>query len=171
MLNSMNKCGKKAGNFAHAFREHVRLGHNITETVKGKLRLGAKILKVGGLEKFFKKLFSVSEGEKLLKASQCYLSTTAGAIAGLLFISTNNVSFWSERSIKLPSPNGQLLRLHYKVLIPLKKIRAVGLSENVNKPSTKYIQITTGDNFDFWFMGFLNYHKALKFLQLAISQA
>jgi len=83
--------------------------------VKGKLRLGAKILKVGGLEKFFKKLFSVSEGEKLLKASQCYLSTTDGAIAGLLFISTNSISFWSERSIKLPSPNGELLRLHYKV--------------------------------------------------------
>jgi hypothetical protein len=101
--------------FFKMLKTAVRLGQNITEIVKGKLRLGAKILKVGGLEKFFKKLFSVSEGEKLLKASQCYLSTTDGAIAGLLFISTNSISFWSERSIKLPSPNGELLRLHYKV--------------------------------------------------------
>jgi len=171
VLSKMNKCGKKVGNFAHAFREHVRLGHNITETVKGKLWMGAKILIVGGLEKLFKKLFSVSEGEKLLKTSQCYLSTTTGAIAGLLFISTNSISFWSERSIKVPSPNGGMVRLHYKVLIPLKKIRAISLCENVNKPSSKYIQITTCDNFDFWFMGFLDYQKALKYLQPAISQA
>lgn len=101
--------------FLVMLRIAVRLGHNITETVKGKLWMGAKILILGGLEKLFKKLFSVSEGEKLLKTSQCYLSTTTGAIAGLLFISTNSISFWSERSIKVPSPNGGLVRLHYKV--------------------------------------------------------
>ena len=56
-------------------------------------------------------------------------------------------------------------------MIPLKKIKRVEQSENVKKPSQKYIEILTVDNFDFWFMGFLNYQKALKFLQQAISQA
>ena len=87
----------------------------MSETVKGKLSLGARIVKVGGVDKIFNNLFSVKEGEKLLKACQCYLSTTAGPIAGLLFISTEKLAFCSERSIKLSSPEGKLVRIHYKV--------------------------------------------------------
>ncbi|XVE92973.1 hypothetical protein REPUB_Repub01dG0149700 [Reevesia pubescens] len=117
VLKRMNKLGKKADSFAHGVREHVRLGPKITETVKGKLSLGARILQVGGVEKIFKQLFSVREGEKLLKACQCYLSTTAGPIAGLLFISSQKVAFCSDRSIKIPSPNGEFMRVHYKVWI------------------------------------------------------
>ncbi|OMO78148.1 FH interacting protein 1 [Corchorus capsularis] len=161
---------KRMNKFAHGVREHVRLGPKITETVKGKLSLGARILQVGGVEKIFKQLFSVREGEKLLKACQCYLSTTAGPIAGLLFISSEKIAFCSERSIKIPSPDGELLRVHYKVLIPLEKIKEVNQSVNMKKPSQKYMEIVTVDGFDFWFMGFLNYQKALKYLQQAISQ-
>lgn len=58
-----------------------------------------------------------------------------------------------------------------QVIIPLKKIKRVNQSENVKKPSQKYIEILTEDDFDFWFMGFLNYQKALKSIQQAISQA
>ncbi|KAJ0039220.1 hypothetical protein Pint_23237 [Pistacia integerrima] len=171
VLKKMNKLGKKADKFAHGVREHVRLAPKITETVKGKLSLGAKILQVGGVEKIFKQLFNVGEGENLLKASQCYLSTTAGPIAGLLFISTNKVAFCSERSLKFYSKNGEIVRVHYKVLIPLEKIKRVNQSVNMQKPSQKYMEICTVDDFDFWFMGFLNYEKAFKYLQQAISQS
>ncbi|KAF2323796.1 hypothetical protein GH714_036952 [Hevea brasiliensis] len=170
VLKRMNKLGKKADKFAHGIREHVRLGTKITETLKGKLSLGARILQVGGVKKVFRQLFSVREGERLLKACQCYLSTTAGPIAGLLFISTDKIAFCSERAIKLSSSEGKMVRLHYKVLIPLRKIKTVNQSENVKKPSQKYIEIVTVDDFDFWFMGFLNYQKAFNCLQQAISQ-
>ncbi|KAG6775501.1 GEM-like protein 7 [Populus alba x Populus x berolinensis] len=170
MLKMMNKLGKKADNFANGVREHVRLGPKISETVKGKLSLGAKILQVGGVEKIFKQLFVVSEDEKLLKASQCYLSTTAGPIAGLLFVSTEKVAFCSERSIKISSPSGKSVRVHYKVLVPLKKIKMLNQSENVKKPSQKYLELVTVDDFDFWFMGFINYQKTFKYLQQAVSQ-
>lgn len=170
MLKMMNKLGKKADNFANGVREHVRLGPKISETVKGKLSLGAKILQVGGVEKIFKQLFVVSEDEKLLKASQCYLSTTAGPIAGLLFVSTEKVAFCSERSIKISSPSGKSVRVHYKVLVPLKKIKMLNQSENVKKPSQKYLELVTVDDFDFWFMGFINYQKTFKYLQQAMSQ-
>ncbi|KAK2405563.1 hypothetical protein P8452_11023 [Trifolium repens] len=143
----------------------------ITNTVKGKLNLGARILQVGGVEKVFMQLFSVKDGEKLLKASQCYLSTTSGPIAGLLFISTHKVAFYSERSIKISSPKGELIRVHYKVSIPHEKIQHVNQSENVKKPSEKYIEIVTVDGFDFWFMGFFNCKKALRYLHHAISLA
>ncbi|KAE8716827.1 GEM-like protein 4 [Hibiscus syriacus] len=148
----------------------VRLGSKISETVKGKLSLGARILQVGGLEKIFKTLFSFTEGEKLLKACQCYLSTTAGPIAGLLFISSKKVAFCSDRSIKIPCANGKFLRVHYKVLVPIEKIKGVNQGENMKKPSQKYMEIVTVDGFDIWFMGFLNYQKAFKYLQQAISQ-
>ncbi|CAN0909021.1 GEM-like protein 4, partial [Linum grandiflorum] len=121
------------------------------------LTLGARILQVGGVRKVFRQLFSVAEGEKLLKASQCYLSTSAGPIAGLLFISTHKLAFCSERSIQLSSPEGKKsIRVHYKV------------SENAKRPSQKYVEVVTVDEFDFWFVGFLNYHKAFKHLELAI---
>ncbi|XP_042501384.1 GEM-like protein 4 [Macadamia integrifolia] len=171
LIEWMNKFGKKADNFAHGVYEHVRLGSNMSATVKGKLSLGARILQRGGMQKVFKQLFRATEGEKLLKASQCHLSTTAGPVAGLLFISTEKVAFCSERSLKLTSPTGELIKTPYKVLIPLKKIKRVHQSENVKNPAQKYIQVVTVDSFEFWFMGFLNYQKAFKFLLQAISKS
>ncbi|CAN1744466.1 GEM-like protein 4 [Linum perenne] len=169
VLKRMNKLGKKADKFAHGIREHVKLGSKISETLKGKLSLGARILQVGGVKKVFRQLFSVGEGERLLKACQCYLSTNAGPIAGLLFISTHKLAFCSERSIQLSSPEGKSIRVHYKVLIPLEKIEMANQSENVKNPSQKYMEIVTVDGFDFWFMGFLSYKKAFKYLEKAIS--
>ncbi|CAN0909017.1 GEM-like protein 4 [Linum grandiflorum] len=172
VLKKMNKLGKKADRIAHGIREHVKLGSKITDTLKGKLTLGARILQLGGVRKVFRQLFSVSEGERLLKASQCYLSTSAGPIAGLLFISTHKLAFCSERSIQLSSPEGKKsIRVHYKVLIPLEKIEMANQSENVKNPSQKYMEIVTLDGFDFWFMGFLSYKKAFKCLQQAISSS
>ncbi|KAL2557637.1 putative GEM-like protein 8 [Forsythia ovata] len=167
----MNKLGEWMDNFTQGIREHVKLGPKLTDTLKGKLRLGARILQVGGVEKVFKQNFNVINGEKLLKASQCYLSTTSGPIAGLLFISTAKVSFCSERPIKLSPPSGKLLKIHYKVMIPVGKIKRVKESENAKKPKQKYVQMVTEDNFEFWFMGFLNRQKAFKYLQQATSRA
>ncbi|XP_028767033.1 GEM-like protein 4 [Neltuma alba] len=171
VLSRLNKFERKAGNFAQEAQDHVRLRPKITDTVKGKLSLGARILQVGGVTKIFEQLFGIKDEEKLLKASQCYLSTTSGPIAGLLFISTGKVAFCSDRSIKIASPKGEPVRVHYKVVIPLEKIKCVNQSKNVRKPSQKYIEIDTVDNFDFWFMGFLNYRRAFKYLQLAVSQS
>ncbi|CAL1387932.1 unnamed protein product [Linum trigynum] len=169
MLKRMNKLGKKADKFAHGIREHVKLGNKISETLKAKLTLGARILQVGGVKKVFRQLFSVSEGERLLKACQCYLSTTSGPIAGLLFISTHKLAFCSERSIQLSSPEGKSIRVHYKVVIPLEKIESANQSENAKKPSQKYMELVTVDGFDFWFMGFLSYKKAFKYVEQAVS--
>ncbi|XP_038895202.1 GEM-like protein 4 isoform X2 [Benincasa hispida] len=136
---------RKRGGFVFRVLDHVKLGPKFLVTAK--------------------------EGEQLLKASQCYLSTSAGPIAGLLFVSTEKVAFCSEQSITLSSPTGELLKTHYKVSIPLKKIRKANQSENVNEPAKKYIEVVTDDNFDFWFMGFLRYEKAFTNLQKAISMA
>ncbi|KAL6345140.1 hypothetical protein AAG906_013624 [Vitis piasezkii] len=152
MKNMMNQHGKKGDNIVHGIREHAWGKDSSTRRH----------------EENFKQLFGVTEGENLLKASQCYLSTTAGPIAGLLFLSTQRVAFGSERSIKFSSPNSELVRFYYKVSIPLRKIKRVGQSENMKNPSQKYMEVVTADDFEFWFMGFLNYQKAFNCLQKAL---
>ncbi|KAJ9691659.1 hypothetical protein PVL29_013755 [Vitis rotundifolia] len=71
------------------------------------------------------------------------------------------VAFSSERSVKF----------HYKTSIPLRKIKRANESEDMTKPSQKYMEIVTVDTFDFWFMGFLNYQKAFNCLQQAPSKS
>lgn len=93
----------------------MKLGPKLSETVKGKISLGARVIREGGRENIFRQVFGMGEGEQMLKASQCYLSTTAGPIAGLLFVSTEKVAFCSERSITIPSPDGHLFTTPYKV--------------------------------------------------------
>ncbi|KMT20543.1 hypothetical protein BVRB_1g005270 [Beta vulgaris subsp. vulgaris] len=162
VVSKMRKQGERSHRFANGIKEHV----------KGKLSLGAKLLRLGSMEKVCKQVFSVREGERLLKASHCCLSTTAGPIVGLLFISTEKLAFCSDRSIvKLSSPTGELLRFRYKVVIPLRKIERANQRENTKKASKKYLQLNTTDEFEFWFMGFLNYKKMFKCLQEAIDQA
>lgn len=145
------------------------MGPKFYETVKGKLSVGAKIIKKGGRENLFREVFGFSDGEKLLKASQCYLSTTAGPIAGILFISTEKIAFCSERSIPVQSTSHEIIRTPYKVCIPVKKIKGANEGEDVNNPSHRFIEIVTYDNFEFWFMGFVRYEKALMNLHRAIS--
>jgi len=70
---------------------------NFDLTAKSKLILGAKILQVKGAEKLFRSMFIVKEGELLLKASKCSLSTTSGAVAGRLFISTDKMAFVQQQ--------------------------------------------------------------------------
>jgi hypothetical protein len=48
------------------------MGQKITDTIKGKLRLGTRIFQISGVEKVFMQIFSVKDGEQLIKASQCY---------------------------------------------------------------------------------------------------
>ncbi|KAG5394278.1 hypothetical protein IGI04_024241 [Brassica rapa subsp. trilocularis] len=140
---SKKKSILRTNSFTNGTKDQSKLGPKLTETVKRKLSLGAKILQMGGLEKIYKRLFRVYNEEKLFKAYQCYLSTTAGPIAGLLFISSKKIAFCSERSIKVASPQGDLTRVHYKVSIPLCKIKGVDQSLNTKKPSQKYIEVVT----------------------------
>ncbi|KQJ83691.1 GEM-like protein 4 [Brachypodium distachyon] len=166
------KSGRTTGDkFARGIKEHVTLGPKLYETVKGKLSLGAKILQAGGMEKIFRRWFTVEEGERLLKASQCYLSTTAGPIAGMLFISTEKVAFRSDRSLALTSPKGNTVRVPYKVAIPLRRVKTAKPSENKHRPEQKYVQVVTDDGFEFWFLGFVSYQVSLAQLEQAIAQS
>ncbi|KAL2334379.1 hypothetical protein Fmac_015592 [Flemingia macrophylla] len=161
----------KSSSIAHRVHDHVKMGPKLSETVKSKLSLGARIIQEGGRGNIFKSVFGMQEKEQLLKASQCYLFTTAGPVAGILFVSTEKVAFYSERPIKFTSVDGELIRVPYKVLIPIGSIKEVHECQDVNKVEQKYIEIVTKDDSEFWFVGFVRYDKALKNLKKAISMS
>ncbi|KAH1043310.1 hypothetical protein GLYMA_09G164100v4 [Glycine max] len=158
----------KSRSFTHRIHDHVKMGPNLSEILKGKLSLGARIIQEGGRGSIFKSVFGMQEKEQLLKASQCYLYTTAGPIAGILFVSTEKVAFYSERPITFSSATGELVRAPYKVLIPIGRIKEVNESQNVNKAEQKYIEIVTEDDSEFWFVGFLRYD--LKITRVKVGQ-
>uniref|UniRef100_A0A0A9D8V2 GRAM domain-containing protein n=1 Tax=Arundo donax TaxID=35708 RepID=A0A0A9D8V2_ARUDO len=166
-----SKHGRKGDKIARGIKEHVTLGPKLADTVKGKLTLAAKIVQAGGVEKAFRQWFSVDKNEKLLRASQCYLSTTAGPIAGMLFVSTARVAFCSDRSLAVSTQRGDKARLPYKVTIPLRKVKAVRPSENRHRPEQRYIELVTNDGFEFWFMGFVTYNRSLQHLEQAVAYA
>ncbi|KAI3728608.1 hypothetical protein L6452_17246 [Arctium lappa] len=159
---------ERKGNFAVPIKNHVSLVAKLIEVVKHKLSYGAKILPLGREAKIFRKFFSTRDSEKLLHASQCYIYTTAGAIAGILFMSTERVGFCSDRFLQTYSTTGELLKFQYKVSIPLGKIKGVGESMNMKRPSNKYVELVTMDDFNVWFMGFPNYRKTLRHLHRII---
>ncbi|KAJ0565842.1 putative GEM-like protein [Helianthus annuus] len=136
----------------------------LLEIVKHKLSYGAKILPLGREGRIFGKNFSTRDSEKLLHATRCSIYTTAGPIAGILFITTEKVGFCSDRSVKTYSAAGEVLKFQYKVSIPLEKIKGVGESANMKRPSKKYMELVTVDDFSFWFLGFPNYKKTLRCL-------
>ncbi|KAF0930182.1 hypothetical protein E2562_030839 [Oryza meyeriana var. granulata] len=115
IIYRMSKLSQKTDSYVQGFKEHITLGPKISDTLKGKLSLGAKVLQAGSLDKVFRQYFQVDKDEKLLKAFQCYLSTTAGPIAGMLFISTEKIAFHSNRPLDLTSPKGGITRVPYKV--------------------------------------------------------
>ncbi|CAD6212992.1 unnamed protein product [Miscanthus lutarioriparius] len=166
----MNKLNLKTDSYMQGFKQHLTLGPKISETIKGKLSFGAKVLQAGSIEKIFRQYFVVEKDEKLLKAFQCYLSTTAGPIAGMLFISNEKIAFHSDRPLSLACPKGERTRVPYKVLIPTKRIKSASVRENLYNPDEKYIDLVTVDGFDFWFMGFISYEKSFRYLQHVISR-
>ncbi|KAI3728593.1 hypothetical protein L6452_17231 [Arctium lappa] len=160
---------ERKGSFAVRIKNHESLVPKLIEIVKQKLNYGAKILPLVREAKIFRKSFSIKDGEKLLHASHCYIYTTAGAIAGILFMSTERVGFCSDRSLQTYSTSGELLKFQYKVSIPLGKVKGVGESMNMKRPSNKYVELVTMDDFSFWFLGFPNYRKTLRHLHRTIS--
>ncbi|KAJ0428248.1 putative GEM-like protein [Helianthus annuus] len=168
-IEGKGSCATLIKNYGDGFTRFLSLGPKLIEMVKQKFSYGANILPLGREGKIFRKKFSTMDSEELLHATQCYLYTTAGAIAGMLFVSTERVGFCSNRSLKMHSTIGEVLKFQYKVSIPLGKIKGVGESMNLKKPSNKYVELVTVDDFNFWFLGFPNYRKTLRYLHQIFS--
>lgn len=130
------------------------------------MKFEAKKIRKGGRRNIFKQKFDVRAGEKLLKASHCFFSIETGAVAGLLFISTEKIAFCSQRSIAFNFPILQQNQTVEQFEIPLRDIRW----SNYGHPQQKILQIRTEDNSEFLFMDFLRYEKARQNFEKAMRK-
>nr|Q9M063.2 RecName: Full=Putative GEM-like protein 3 [Arabidopsis thaliana] len=116
----------------------------------GRIAQSTKVLAEGGYEKIFRQTFETVPEEQLQNSFACYLSTSAGPVMGVLYVSTAKLAYCSDTSL---------------VVIPLHQLKSVNPSISTVNPAEKYIQVISVDDHEFWFMGFLNYEGAVTSLQ------
>ncbi|CAJ1940225.1 unnamed protein product [Sphenostylis stenocarpa] len=159
---------RKAESLAGNTWQHLKTSPSFAEAAMGRIAQGTKVLAEGGYEKIFMSTFETGPEERLKNSFACYLSTSAGPVMGVLYISTAKVAYSSDNPISYKNGN-QTEWSYYKVIIPLQELKAVNPSSNTCNPAEKYIQVISVDNHEFWFMGFLNYDGALESLQEALD--
>ncbi|KAI3806698.1 hypothetical protein L1987_22612 [Smallanthus sonchifolius] len=159
---------KKGQDYAGEVWQHLKTGPSITDAAVGRIAQGTKALTEGGYEKIFATTFETVPDEKLVKYYPCYLSTSAGPVMGILYMSTAKLAFCSDNPLSY-KVGEETQWSYYKVVIPLHQLKAVNASKSKANPAEKYIQIISVDNHEFWFMGFVNYDSAVKNLQGALQ--
>ncbi|KAE9587119.1 putative GRAM domain, PH domain-containing protein [Lupinus albus] len=159
---------KKAEDLAGNMWQHLKTGPSFADAAVGRIAQSTKVLAEGGYEKIFRQTFETVPEEQLLKTFACYLSTSAGPVMGVLYLSTTKLAFCSDNPLSY-TVSEQTQWSYYKVVIPLHQLSAVNPSTSKTNPSEKYIQIISVDNHEFWFLGFVHYDTAVKSIQGALQ--
>ncbi|KAG9143120.1 hypothetical protein Leryth_006346 [Lithospermum erythrorhizon] len=161
---------KKAEDLAGNMWQHLKTNPSLADAAVGRIAQGTKVLAEGGYEKIFRQTFETVPEENLLKSYACYLSTSAGPVMGILYLSTAKLAFGSDNPLSY-KVGEETQWSYYKVVLPLHQLRAVNTSISKVNSAEKYIQIISVDNHEFWFMGFVYYEDAVKSLQGALQPA
>ncbi|KAF5740174.1 FH interacting protein 1 [Tripterygium wilfordii] len=161
---------KKAEDLAGNMWQHLKTGPSFADAAVGRIAQGTRVLAEGGYEKIFQNTFENVAEEKLLKTYACYLSTSAGPVMGVLYLSTAKLAFCSDNPLSY-QVGDKTEWSYYKVVIPINQLKAVNPStSNVNR-GEKYIQVISVDNHEFWFMSFVQYDSAVKNLREALQSS
>lgn len=81
----------------------MKTSPSFTEAALGRIAQGTKVLAEGGYEKVFQQTFETVPEEQLLNSFACYLSTSAGPVMGVLYISTEKIAYSSDSPISYKS--------------------------------------------------------------------
>ncbi|XP_030550930.1 GEM-like protein 2 [Rhodamnia argentea] len=168
-LKKVDDAKRNAEALADNVWHHLKTSNSITDAAIARLAQGKKMLSEGGRDKIFERNFDIQVGEKLLKAYACYLSTSSGRVIGTLYLSSKRLVFSGDEPIYKCSPSGQEEWVYYKVVLQLDQLSFVCASSKESDPSEKYIQVVTRDGYEFWFMSFVSYEKALKNIHEALQ--
>ncbi|XP_020104887.1 GEM-like protein 1 [Ananas comosus] len=173
--DALGKFGKKFGDAAKKTEDlagnvwqHLKTGPSVADAAMGRIAQTTKVIAEGGYDKIFQQTFDTAPDEKLKKAYACYLSTSAGPVMGVLYLSTAKLAFCSDNPLSY-KVGDKTEWSYYKVLLPLQQLRSVNPSTSQANPAEKYIQVVSIDNHEFWFMGFVNYDSAVKSLKEAVG--
>ncbi|KAF9600335.1 hypothetical protein IFM89_007053 [Coptis chinensis] len=164
----VDEATKKAGDLAGNVWQHLKTAPSVTDAAMGRIAQSTKVLAEGGYDKIFQQTFETVPEEQLLKSYACYLSTSAGPVMGILYLSTAKLAFSSDSPLSYKEGD-KTEWSYYKVVIPLHQFKAINTSASKANPAEKYIQIISVDNHEFWYMGFVNYDNAVNSLQEALQ--
>ncbi|XP_028755497.1 GEM-like protein 1 isoform X2 [Neltuma alba] len=169
IFGAVNRCGKtvkkatkQAENIADKFWKHTM----------ARVVQGTKVLMTyGGHDGVFENTFGRLQGDKLLNQYACYISTSNGPILGTFYISTKRLAFCSDYPFYYyPNAPHNSRSVYYKVVIPMEQLSRASPCTTSWNPAEKYIEIVTVDGYEFTFMGFIAYDKALKTLNEALQR-
>jgi len=93
----------------------VKTSPSFAEAAMGRIAQGTKVLAEGGYEKIFLNTFETGPEERLQNSYACYLSTSAGPVMGVLYVSTAKIAYSSDNPISYKN-NNQTEWSYYKVL-------------------------------------------------------
>ncbi|KAL9264602.1 GEM-like protein [Drosera capensis] len=161
VTNMFSSWTRKASDASQNVWHNLKMGPSVSKTACGKVKLAAKAVSKGGFRSIFKQNFATEPNEKLRKTFACYLSTSAGPVAGTLYLSTARIGFHSDSPLSIADPTGQQAWCNYQVMIPWEKMSSVNPVTNDENPQERFIEMATVDGHSFWLMGFVNYEKAL----------
>ncbi|KAK1361786.1 GLABRA2 expression modulator [Heracleum sosnowskyi] len=164
----VGEASKKAEDLAENTWQHLKTAPSLTDAALTRIAQGTKVLAEGGYENIFRQTFETAPDECLQNYFACYLSTSAGPIMGVLYVSSAKLAFCSDNPLSYKA-NNKTEWSYYKVVVPLHQLKAVNTSTSRTNTAEKYIQAISVDNHEFWYMGFLNYDTAVKSLQNALD--
>ncbi|PIA46502.1 hypothetical protein AQUCO_01500209v1 [Aquilegia coerulea] len=102
----LGKWGKKVGettkkgqDLAGNVWQHLKTGPSFADAAMGRIAQGTKVLAEGGYEKIFQQTFDLVPEEQLQRTYACYLSTSAGPVMGILYLSTAKLAFCSDNPL------------------------------------------------------------------------
>lgn len=95
----------------------MKTSPSFAEAAMGRIAQGTKVLAEGGYEKIFLSTFETVPEERLQNSYACYLSTSAGPVMGVLYVSTAKIAYSSDNPISYKSEN-KTEWSYYKVHIP-----------------------------------------------------
>lgn len=77
----------------------VNTGSSLVDATMGRIAQGTKVIAEGGYEKIFRQTFDTLPEEQLKKSYACYLSTSAGPVMGVLYLSSAKLAFCSDNPL------------------------------------------------------------------------
>ena len=77
----------------------MKTGPSFADAAMGRIAQGSKVLAEGGYEKIFRQTFETVPEEQLLNSYACYLSTSAGPVMGILYVSTAKLAYCSDNPL------------------------------------------------------------------------
>lgn len=92
----------------------MKTAPSVADAALGRIAQGTKILAEGGYEKVFRQTFETVPEEQLQNSYACYLSTSAGPVMGILYVSTAKLAFCSDNPLSYKSGD-QTEWSYYKV--------------------------------------------------------